>query len=74
MISTEQCKDCGAYDEAFKTVHWRIHRCPIYQRFIDQGIWQKGEEDCWHPIGTAKVWHEELERQAEGTQEAQEGG
>ena len=64
MMEKVKCGSCNAYREGVSFFHCLIPK-------VVPGRYTEGW-DCWHPIGTAKVWHEELERQAEGTQEAQQ--
>jgi len=53
------CVECGAFNSAS---HYKKPGfvCSTYERFKQHKAWKDGEEDCWHPVGTALI-EEEVE-------------
>jgi len=57
----KRCCDCNGYQGPFSSLTCTQPKA--------DGDHFKGFE-CWHPIGTAKVWEERQEGTQEGTQDA----
>jgi len=55
------CEDCNALPPGivWKTLNSAGSRCELHQRFKVCDLLK--EVDCWHPIGTALIWHEQPE-------------
>lgn len=63
MFFKGHCEYCNAY----RPVRLPLgYRCVTCEKLSKHKAWDEDEDDCWHPIGTALIWNEEITEIAHG--------